>query len=195
MTKQAWLPGLILMAILSVLGWGKAAPRAAVPGGGEITLPARYDLVPEGDYRWEDTGGLVAYRNHRSMMSGTSECDGMIAVARTDAHASLDDFINASRAMITSRWSVAHEIEGRWYGKEDTRRPVERRAGPSGPEISGELSVHMVGTLRVYDKPGRFYAVEHERGLRIVIWIFDSDGGEAKAKKIAAAIAKSFAPA
>jgi hypothetical protein len=192
MTKRVWLPGILLMAILSVLGWGKAATRAALPGGGEIVLPSRYEPIPEGDYRWEDTGGLVAYLNHRSMMSGTSECDGMFAVARSDAHASLDDFINEARAMLTTRWSVADETEGRWYGKEDAKLPVERRVGQSGPEVSGVLSVHMVGMLRVYDKPARFYAVEHEGGLRIAVWIFDSDGGETRARKLADAIAKSW---
>lgn len=180
------------MAILSVLAFGPRGARADLPGGGNIAVPARYEIVAPGDYRWEDTGGLVAYRNHRSMMSGTSECDGMIAVARSDAHPSLDDFVNAARAMLTTRWAYADETDGRWYGKEDVKLPVERREGPSGPEISGVLSVHMVGTLRVYDKPARFYAVDHKGGLRIGVWIFDSDGGEKRARKMADAIAKSW---
>lgn len=192
MLKNFLLPGLILMALLPLLAFGARPVRATLPGGGQVTLPARYELVAEGNYRWKSTGGITAYRNHRSMLSGTSECDGMIAVARMDQHGSLDSFVSASRAMLTNRWSVADETEGRWYGKEDTKLPVERREGPAGPEISGVLSVHMVGTLKVYDKPGRFYAVEHKSGVRIAVWIFDSHGGEKKARKIAEAIAKSW---
>ena len=194
MLKHLLLPGLLLMTLLPLLAFGARAVRADLPGGGQVTLPARYELVTEGNYRWRHTGGITAYRNHRSMLSGTSECDGMIAVAGADQHGSLDQFVSASRAMLTNRWSVADETEGRWYGKEDSKLPVERRDGPSGPEISGILSVHMVGTLRVYDKPGRFYAVEHKSGVRIAVWIFDSHGGEKQARKIAEAIAKSYIP-
>ncbi|MFN7180288.1 hypothetical protein [Hyphomonas sp.] len=182
------------MTLLPLLAFGARTVPAGLPGGGQVALPARYELVTEDNYRWRDTGGVTAYRNHRSMLSGTSECDGMIAVARADRHTSLDAFVSASRAMLTNRWSVADETEGRWYGKEDTKLPVERREGPEGPEISGVLSVHMVGTLRVYDKPGRFYAVDHKSGLRIAVWIFDSHGGEKQARKIAAAIAESYTP-
>lgn len=192
MLKSFLFPGILLMALLPLLAFGVRAVRADLPGGGQVALPARYEAVAEGNYRWRDTGGITAYRNHRSMLSGTSECDGMIAVARADRHASLDKFVSASRAMLTNRWSVADETEGRWYGKEDTKLPVARRDGPSGPEISGVLSIHMVGTLRVYDKPGRFYAVEHKSGVRIAVWIFDSHGGEKQARKIAEAIAKSY---
>lgn len=192
MLKPFLIPGLILMALLPLLAFGARTTRADLPGGGQVTLPARYELVAEGNYRWKSTGGITAYRNHRSMLSGTSECDGMIAVAREDQHGSLEHFVSASRAMLTTRWAFADETEGRWYGKEDTRLPVESRTGPSGPELSGPLSVHMVGTLRVYDKPGRFYAVEHRNGIRIAVWIFDSHGGEKQARKIAESIAKSW---
>jgi hypothetical protein len=104
----------------------------------------------------------------------------------------MDAFVNASRAALTTRWAFADETEGRWYGEADTRLPVERRDGPSGPELSGPLSVHMVGFFDVYDKPGRFYAVEHEAGIRIAVWIFDSHGGEARARKMAEGIAGSI---
>lgn len=187
------LAGVLLMVFLPLSAFAGPSRTVTLPGeGGRVTLPARYEPISEGDYRWHDTGGVIAYRNYRSMASGTDECDGMIAVARSDAHGSLDAFVNASRAALTTRWAFADETEGRWYGETDTRLPVERKDGPSGPELSGPLSVHMVGFFDVYDKPGRFYAVEHQAGVRIAIWIFDSHGGEARARKMAAAMAKSF---
>lgn len=187
------LAGVLLMVFLPLSAFAGPSRTAALPGeGGRVTLPARYEPIPEGDYRWHDTGGVIAYRRYRSMASGTDECDGMIAVARSDAHESMDAFVNASRAALTTRWAFADETEGRWYGEADTRLPVERRDGPSGPELSGPLSVHMVGFFDVYDKPGRFYAVEHEAGIRIAVWIFDSHGGEARARKMAEGIAGSF---
>ena len=68
---------------------------------------------------------------------------------------------------------------------------MERRSGPNGPEFSGPLSVHMVGFFDVYDKPDRFFAIE-TGGLRVAVWIFDSHGGEARARKMAEGIAGSF---
>lgn len=187
------LAGVLLMVFLPLSVFAAPSRTVVLPGeGGRVTLPARYESISEGDYRWHDTGGVIAYRRYRSMASGTDECDGMIAVARSDAHESLDAFVNASRAALTTRWAFADETEGRWYGEADTRLPVERKHGPSGPELSGLLSVHMVGFFDVYDKPGRFYAVEHEAGIRIAVWIFDSHGGEARARKMAEWIAGSF---
>lgn len=186
------LAGLILMAFLPFAAFADKARRAALPGGGSITVPAKYTPIHEGDFRWRSTGGVIAYRNHRSMASGTRECDGMIAVARVDAHGDLDEFVNAARPALTTRWAFADETEGRWYGKENTRLPVERRAGPAGAELSGPLSVHIVGFLDVYDKPGRFFAVEHEGGLRIAVWLFDSHGGEAGARRMAEQVVKSY---
>lgn len=166
--------------------------RAPVPGGGSVGLPRAYDPVLDGDYRSRDTGALIAYRHYRSMLSGTSECDGMIAVARAGAHESLDAFVAAARGALTTRWAYADESQARWYGKDEGRFPVERRASELGVELSGPLKVHVVGFFDVYDKPARFYAVDHTVGIRIAVWLFDSDGGEARAQKIARAIAQSW---
>lgn len=192
MARLLLLTGLILVAVLPFTAFADTSRRAPLPGGGSITFPAKYAPVLEGDFRWRSTGGVIAYRNHRSMASGTRECDGMIAVARLDAHEDLDEFVNAARAALTTRWAFGDETEGRWYGKENTRLPVERRTGPAGPELSGPLSVHIVGFFDVYDKPGRFFAVEHQGGLRVAVWLFDSHGGERQARRIADAIVKSF---
>lgn len=192
MARLLLLTGLILVAVLPFTAFADTSRRAPLPGGGSITFPAKYAPVLEGDFRWRSTGGVIAYRNHRSMASGTRECDGMIAVARLDAHEDLDEFVNAARAALTTRWAFGDETEGRWYGKENTRLPVERRTGPAGPELSGPLSVHIVGFFDVYDKPGRFFAVEHQGGLRVAVWLFDSHGGERQARRMADAIVKSF---
>lgn len=165
--------------------------RAPVPGGGTIAIPSVYEPILEGDYRWRNTGSLIAYRHYRSMLSGTNECDGMIAVARADRHESFDAFISAARGALTTRWAYADESEGRWYGEEE-KFPVETRQGKNGEERAGALSVHIVGFFGVYDKPARFYAVDDGRGVRVAIWIFDSHGGEARARKIAELIAASF---
>lgn len=183
------------MALVSPAASAERGRRAALPDGSTVALPGAYEPVTEDDYRWEDTGGLIAYRNYRSMMSGTQECDGMVAVAAAAAHDRLDAFVAAARGALTTRWAFADETEGRWYGKEDTRLPVERRAGPDGEELSGPLSVHVVGFFGVSDKPGRFFAVDHAQGLRIAVWIFDRHGGEKAARKIAGRIAASRSPA
>ena len=192
MARLLLLTGLILVAVLPFTAFADTSRRAPLPGGGSITFPAKYAPVLEGDFRWRSTGGVIAYRNHRSMASGTRECDGMIAVARLDAHGDLDEFVIADRAALTTRWAFGDETEGRGYGKENTRLPVERRTGPAGPELSGPLSVHIVGFFDVYDKPGRFFAVDHQGGLRVAVWLFDSHGGERQARRMADAIVKSF---
>ncbi len=165
--------------------------RAALPGGGAAVLPSAYRATGPHDYFYRDVGALVAYRNYRSMLSGTNECDGMIAVARADGFETIDAFVASARGALTTRWSYADESEGRWYGKPE-RFPVERREGPNGDEMIGVLSVHVVGFFDVYDKPARLYAVDDRRGVKIAIWIFDSHGGEAKARKMAEGIAASF---
>lgn len=165
--------------------------RAPMPGGGFAVIPSAYKPTKPGDDNHRDVGALVAYRHYRSMMSGTSECDGMIAIARADGFETLDAFVASGRGALTTRWSYADESEGRWYGKPE-RFPVERREGPNGDEMIGVLSVHVVGFFDVYDKPARLYAVDDRRGVKIAIWIFDGHGGEAKARKLAEGIAASF---
>lgn len=181
------------MAMFAPPAFALRAKCAPLPGGGDVLVPSPYEPVLEGDYRWRDTGGLTAYRHYRSMLSGTSECDGMIAIARKDAHEDFKSFVSASRGGLTTRWSYADENEGRWYGKPDERYPVERRMGTQGEELTGPLKVHMVGFFGVYDKPARFFAIDHAAGLRVAVWIFDSHGGEAKARRMADEIAESFA--
>jgi hypothetical protein len=191
MTTRRIFAGGLAMAMIAPPAFAARGKRAPLPGGGEVLVPSPYEPVPEGDYRWRDTGGLIAYRHYRPMLSGTSECDGMIAIARKDAHEDFNSFVSASRSGLTTRWSYADESEGRWYGKPDERYPVERRMGPQGEELSGPLKVHMVGFFGVYDKPARFFAVDDGAGLRIAIGIFDSHGGEAKARRMADLIASS----
>ena len=183
------------MALVSPPAFAERGKRAALPDGSSVSLPSAYEPVYQGDYRWAETGGVVAYRNYRSMMSGTRECDGMIAVAAAAAHDSLDAFVTAARGALTTRWAFADETEGRWYGKEDTRLPVTRLDCPDGEELSGPLSVHVVGLFGTSDKPGRFFAVDHAMGLRAAVWIFDRNGGEKAARKIASSIALSYMPA
>lgn len=162
---------------------------ASLPGGGVVLTPCGYRPDPLKDERWRAAGVLVLYRHLRSMLSGTMECNGMIAVARRDAHADIDDFVNAARGGFTTRW--AHGDEKGW-GDNSVRLPVERRVSADGAEQSGELSVHVVGFWDVYDWPGRFLAVEHARGVRVAVWIWDKHGGEKRARVMVNAIAGSY---
>lgn len=157
----------------------------ALPKGGVVTPPYRYKPHPYKDETYRETGVLVLYRHLRSMMSGTMECDGMIAVARREAHADIDDFVNAARGALTTRWAYGDE---KGWGENAVRLPVERREG----EISGPLQVHVVGFWDVYDWPGRFLAVEHARGVRMAVWIWDKHGGEKQARVIVNAIGASY---
>ena len=182
------------MTLVSPPAFAERGKRAVLPDGSTVSLPTAYEPVFQGDYRWQETGGLIAYRNYRSMMSGTRECDGMLAIAAATAHDSLNAFVTAARAALTTRWAFADETEGRWYGKEDTSLPVTRIDGPDGEELSGPLSVHVVGFFGTSDKPGRFFAMDHENDLRVAVWIFDRHGGEKAARKIADGIAASWQP-
>jgi hypothetical protein len=129
------LAGVLLMVFLPLSAFAGPSCTAALPGEGDrVTLPARYEAIPEGDYRWHDTGGVIAYRRYRSMASGTDECDGMIAVARSDAHESLDAFVNASRAALTTRWASQTRQKGAGMVKRIRAFPLN--AGPAPPARS-----------------------------------------------------------
>lgn len=151
--------------------------------------PYGYKPHPYKDEAFRETSVLVLYRNLRSMMSGTMECDGMVVVARSDAHADIDNFVNAARGGLTTRWAFGDE---KGWGDNAMRLPVERCAGADGDELSGELSVHVVGFWDVYDWPGRFLAIEHARGVRVAVWIWDKHGGEKRARAMVNAIAGSY---
>ena len=161
----------------------------ALPKGGAVIPPYEYKPHPYKDETYREAGLLVLYRHLRSMMSGTMECNGMIAVARGDAHAGIDDFVNTARGGLTTRW--AHGDEKGW-GDNAVRLPVERRTLVDGVELSGELSVHVVGFWDVHDWPGRFLALEHARGVRVAVWIWDKHGGEKRARAMVNAIAGSY---
>jgi hypothetical protein len=164
--------------------------RVALPGGGAVTRPLFYKPDALKDARWREAGVVMLYRHLRSMMSGTMECDGAIAIARMEAHADIDAFVNTARGALTTRWAFGDE---RGWGDKAVRLPVERRVGARGPEIVGELSVHMVGFWDVYDKLGCFLAIEHARGVRVAAWIFNQHGGERRARAIVEAVAAAYA--
>ena len=180
------------MDFLSALGFSGGTKDIAIPGGGSITLPASYKAVLPGDYRHTDVECLIAYRKYHSTMAGTHECNGMIAVGRTTNFKDIIDFKHNARAGLTTRWSNAHESEGRWYGRPEKFAETTAH-GPHGEELLGVLSVHMVGWT-VYDSPGCLYAIMDKRGVAIAVWIFDRDGGEKRARRYAERIAASFKP-
>lgn len=182
------------MGLLSILGLNKPGLRVDLPGdgGGSVVIPAPYEPIPPGDYRYRETGALTAYLRHHSTMGGYNESNGAIAVARSAGFSDLADFVRHARGALTSRWSVANESESRWYGREE-KLPELPTEGPNGAERIGKLSVHMIG-WRVYDLPGCMYAVHDRRGVMIAIWIFNRDGGETRARRLAEAIASSYQP-
>ena len=179
------------MGLLSALGFNKPGLRIDAPGGGSVIIPAPYEAFLPGDYRHRDTGAINAYRRYRSTMAGTNECDGALAVGRPSNFKDLAEFVRYNRGALTTSWSVAHESEGRWYGRPE-RFPEIAQDGPNGPELIGKLSVHLVGMLKVYDAPGALYAVNDRRGVMIAIWIFDRHGGERRARRLADDIAASW---
>lgn len=178
------------MDILAALGFSRGMEGLPLPGGGSITMPAPYKPVLPGDYRYNDTGCLIAYRKYHSTMAGTNECRGMISVSTTAGFKGVKAFTRTARAGLTSRWSDAHESEGHWYGRPEIY-PETIGPGANGEELVGVLSVHMVGWT-VYNEPGCLYAVMDKRGLGIAVWIFNRDGGEKQARRYAERIAASF---
>lgn len=182
--------GPMALGILSSLGLFGGRKKVAIPGGGSVTVPTPFEPVLPGDYRHANVGCLIAYRRHHSTMAGTRECNGMIAVGHTTDYSTIKDFKQTARAALTTRWAHAHESEGRWYGRPEIF-PETTAEGPNGPELVGQLSVHMVGWT-VYDAPGCLYAVLDRRGPAIAVWIFNRDGGEKQARRHAERIAASY---
>lgn len=182
------------MGMLSLFGLGKRAQRVGIPGGpGSVLIPPPYEVFPPDHHRYRNTGALTAYLRFHSTMGGYNESNGAIAVGRPADFKDLAEFVRHARGALTTRWSVANESQGRWYGHPETFAEIEQ-AGPNGLERTGKLSVHMVGMLRVYDTPGALYAVNDRRGVMIAVWIFNRDGGEKRARRLADRIAASFEP-
>jgi len=178
------------MGLVSAFGFG-GQPGLPLPGGGSITLPAPYRLPPAHRAPPPGTDALIAYRKLHSTLAGTTECNGMIAIARADRMADLKTFVQAGRACLTTRWAYANESEGRWYGRPETFAEADSQ-GPNGEERTGPLKVHTVG-WRVHDDPACVYAVSDRRGVMIAVWILDRHGGERRARHLAERIAMSFA--
>ena len=83
------------------------------------------------------------------MASGHPECDGLIAVGRTDQFRDLVEFTACGRAAMSIHWSDADRMPNQaWTGDEKRFQPVAGQ-GASGPELVSELSVHGVGFFDV----------------------------------------------
>lgn len=186
---------------LAILGAGAAAmppfasaqSRTALPGGGSVAVPSPYKTKP--DYptyadRADDV--LVAYRSWRSTMSGYPECDGMIAVGRSDRLETLERFASTGRAALSIQWGDADRIPGQAWDGNEKRYSAERRQGGDGPELIQQLAVHRVGFFGVYDEPAHMFAMQHKLGVSIAVWLYDKHGGVSGARKLAVRIASSF---
>jgi hypothetical protein len=135
---------------------------------------------------------LVAYRNWRPTMSGHPECDGMIAIARSDRFETLERFASRGRATLSIQWGDADRIPGQAWEGNEKRYSVERQEGGDGPELIQQLAVHRVGFFGVYDEPAHMFAMQHKSGVNIAIWLYDKHGGVSGARKLAARISSSF---
>ena len=167
-----------------------------VPGGGSVLIAEPYNRAP--DYpTYAQKRGLndemrVAYRNWRSTMSGHPECDGMIAVGRTERFESLRHFMVTARGGLSIQWSDADRIPGQKWTGDEKRYPIEERGSPVGSEMIQLLAVHRVGWLDVYDDPALMYIVGDRNGLNIAIWITNKQGGAKRALQHVDRIAASF---
>lgn len=170
-----------------------AKGRVALLGGGSIAMPSPYKVdtkypnkaQPEWDVR-------IGYRNWRSTMSGHPECDGLIAVGRTDRFASLREFVSSGRAGASIAWSAASTIPGTAWTANEKRYEETETQGPGGLERTSQLSLHRVGFFDVYDDPARLFALQHTSGVSVAVWILDKHGGEKTARKLADRIGSSF---
>lgn len=167
--------------------------RIALPGGGDIAMPSPYRVdtkypnyaKPEWDVR-------IGYRNWRSTMSGHPDCDGLIAVGRTERFASLRDFVSAGRAGASIAWRAADIVPGTTWSANEQRFEEVETQGPGGLERTSQLAVHRSGFFDVYDEPARLCAVQHASGVSVAVWIFDKHGGEKKARRLIDGVGKSF---
>jgi hypothetical protein len=178
---------------------------AVIAGGGErvpldgssatVVIPHPYK-PGTGRLAGEPGSGLIcAYRNLSYRMSGTQECDGMIAVAPASGFASLQAFVSAARGRLTPQWSFANDTLDEWYGRPGETLPEVEESGRSGTERTGPLRVRRSGWFGVDDHKASLYAVDHTRGLKIAIWIFTRHGGVGRARRMSGAIAASCRPA
>jgi hypothetical protein len=170
-----------------------AQTRAMVPGGGSIVVPSPYKAKTDyPNYADRVPDALIAYRNWDSTISGHPDCDGMLAVGLPARFESLDRFVQQSGAALSILWGDATKIPGqRWDGNEK-HYPIERVDGPDGPERTRQMAVGRSGWFSTYDEAAHLYAVGHQRGLLIAIWLYDKHGGIRGARKLADQIVSSF---
>jgi len=167
-----------------------------VPGGGSVLIAAPYDREPDyptyAEKHAVNRDVLIAYRHWRSTMSGHPECDGMIAVGRTERFATLKDFVVKARGALSIQWSAADTVPGTAWTSDERRYPLEEREGDHGSELVQVLAVHRSGWLNVYDDPALLYAVGNRNGLNIAVWITNRQGGAKRALQHVDRIAASF---
>jgi hypothetical protein len=186
---------------LAILGAGavfmplfaSAQSRAALPGGGSVSVPSPYVTKPKYPAYSERVADkvLIGYRNWRSTMSGHPECDGMIAIGRSERFGSLERLVGAGRGGLSIQWADADRIPGQPWDGNEKRYVAERSEGESGPELIQQLAVHRVGFFDVYDEPAHLFAVQTS-GLSIAVWLYNKHGGVNGARKLASRIASSF---
>jgi hypothetical protein len=187
---------------LAILGVGAAfmplaafaQSRAPLPGGGSVAVPSPFVVKPKYPAYSERVADkvLIGYRNWRSTMSGHPECDGMIAIGRSERFESLERFVGTGRAGLSIAWGDADRVPSVRWGEDTQRYPAESREGEQGQELIQQLAVHRVGFFDVYDEPAHMFAMQHTSGLSIAVWLYDKHGGVSGARKLASRIAASF---
>jgi hypothetical protein len=187
---------------LAILGVGAAfmplpafaQSRAPLPGGGSVAVPSPYVTKPKYPAYSERVADkvLIGYRNWRSTMSGHPECDGMIAIGRSERFESVERFVATGRGGLSIQWADADRIPGQAWDGNEKRYTAERNAGEGGPELIQQLAVHRVGFFDVYDEPAHMFAVQHKSGVCVAVWLYDKHGGVNGARKLASRIAASF---
>ena len=171
-----------------------AQARMALPGGGTVMVPSPFDKKPSYPTYADRLKGdaLIAYRNWRATMSGHPECDGMLAIGRNDRFSDLDAFVRSCRGGLSIQWADADRIPGQAWDGNEKRYVAESTSGPDGEEMIQQLAVHRVGFFDVYDEPSHLFAVRHNTGVSIALWLYNKHGGLNGARKTALRIAASF---